>query len=132
MLNTTSSEGVATYVPGDVLLVRYLQTDETEGHLRPVVVVSTAAHNKSCLDVIAVQVTAQTHHESLPGSVRLQDWQAAGLKFDSVVKPVVNSYSPDRIVRKLGALSARDRVQVKLSLATILGFQRAEPTLKTS
>lgn len=50
----------------------------------------------------------------------LADWRAAGLLKPSVVKPILSSFDVRLVRRKLGALSAPDRAQVRALFARIL------------
>lgn len=106
------------YNQGDVLLVPYPFTDQSGSKQRPSIVLSGDAYNPIHPDVILAPITSQVMHT--PDEVSLVDWQAAGLLKPSVVKPILSSFDVQLVKRKLGALSASDRMQVRALFARIL------------
>jgi hypothetical protein len=52
----------------------------------------------------------------------LNDWQAAGLRFPSALKPVLVTLDPTRVVHRVGVLSTTDLVQVDERLRRALAL----------
>lgn len=109
---------MTNYNQGDVLLVPYPFTDQSGSKQRPSIVLSGDAYNQTHPDVILAPITSQITHA--PDEVSLVNWQAAGLLKPSVVKPILSSFDVQLVKRKLGALSASDRMQVRALFARIL------------
>jgi len=109
---------MTSFRQGDVLLAPYPFTDQSGGKQRPSVVLSGDAYNQNHPDVILAPITSQVTHTA--DEVSLADWQAAGLLKPSVVKPILSSFDVRLVRRKLGALSAPDRAQVRALFARIL------------
>jgi len=51
----------------------------------------------------------------------LQDWQAAGLRYPSALKPILFALDPARIIYRVGALTLADLVAVDGRLRSALG-----------
>jgi hypothetical protein len=52
----------------------------------------------------------------------LQDWQAAGLRYPSALKPILFALDPARIIYRVGALTLEDLVAVDGRLRSALGL----------
>lgn len=109
---------MTAYRQGDVLLVPYPFTDYSESKWRPAVVLSGEAYNQAHPDVILAPITSQIRQAS--DEANLTDWQSAGLLKPSVVKPLLSSFDVRLVRRKLGALSASDRAQVRTLFSRVL------------
>ena len=105
-------------LPSRVVLIPFPFTDQSGGKQRPAVVLSGAAHNRRHSDVILAPITSQVGQAYDEAS--LQDWHASGLLKPSVVKPLLSSLDVRLIRRKLGALSALDRSEVRALFARVL------------
>jgi len=110
---------------GAVLLFAFPHTDGMAGMERPCVVVSCKTHNDAAMDVVIAPITTKMWQLRTPNSVRLNDWKEAGLKHESLVKPVLATVQRTDLGKRIGDLSQRDKAAVKLSLATVLGFRLA-------
>ena len=109
---------MTSFRQGDVLLAPYPFTDQSGSKQRPGVVLSGDTYNQHHPDVILAPITSQVIHGT--DEVTLVDWQAAGLLKPSVVKPLLSSFEARLVRRKLGALSASDRVRVRALFAQVL------------
>jgi mRNA interferase MazF len=106
---------------GDVILVPFPFTDQSQSKQRPAVVVSSARYNTERPDLVLMAITSQVRSPPAFGESSVLDWQAAGLIKLSVIKPVLATLD-QRLVRKtLGRLSETDRSALKDTLRLILG-----------
>ena len=104
---------------GDVILVPFPFTDQSQANKRPAVVVSSAAYNTERPDVIIMAVTSQVRAENR-FDIPLQDWQLANLLKPSVIKPVIATIEKRLVIKGLGRLSAQDRQTLAEGLKAIL------------
>src|SRR4051794_24111611 len=92
---------------GDVVLVRFVFSDQSGTKLRPAVVISSGAYHASRQEVIVAAITSNVRRR-LVGDHSLTDWGAAGLLFPSVVTGIVRTITGTAINRKLGVLAEQD------------------------
>jgi mRNA interferase MazF len=112
---------MTAYSFGDVILVPFPFTDQSQSKQRPAVVVSSAHYNTERPDLVLMAVTSQVRSPPAFGEVGLRDWQAAGLLKRSVIKSVLATLD-QRLVRKtLGCLSETDRAALNATVQLILG-----------
>ncbi len=109
---------MTTYSQGDIVIVPCPFTDQSGTKQRPAVVMSGTAHNQSRADIILAPITSQLR--GAVDSLAVTDWQAAGLLRPSVVKPILSTFDARLVRRRLGALSAADRAQVRAFFARVL------------
>ncbi len=93
---------------GDVVLVPFPFTDQSQAKRRPAVVISSTALSDAAPDLIILAITSQTAHKRRLDRT-VADWKEAGLLRPSLFKPVVTTIDPSLIIRKLGTLSSADR-----------------------
>jgi mRNA interferase MazF len=105
---------------GDVVLVPFPFTSQATSKQRPAVIVSNSDYNRTKPDVVLMAITSQFRPSPALGEVWLQDWQAAGLIKPSAVKPVFATLEQALVIRRLGALSARDAQTLKNIISQIL------------
>lgn len=106
---------------GDILLVPFPFTDQSQAKKRPAVIISSNAYNTERPDLIIMAVTSQLKPTSIIGEVILQDWQAAGLLKPSAIKPVITTIEKPMVIRTMGRLKDNDQVALQESLKVILG-----------
>lgn len=106
---------------GDVILVPFPFTDQTQTKKRPAIVVSSAEYNHLMRDVVLLAVTSQPLRSANIGEFEIRDWNEAGLLKPSVVKPLLATLDATIVIRSLGHLSPNDRVGVRGALEEILG-----------
>ena len=107
---------------GDVVLVPFPFTDQTAVKKRPAVVVSSAAYHRHRVDVVLMAVTSRTSPAAATlGEVIVVEWEKAGLRIPSIVKPVLATLERRLILRRLGEVQQRDRDAVRGALQQILG-----------
>ncbi|MDT7541780.1 MAG: mRNA interferase MazF [Acidobacteriota bacterium] len=112
---------MTSYNFGDVVLVPFPFTDQTGTKKRPAVIVSSAAYNASRPDLILMAVTSQIRTAPGFGEVIITKWQQAGLLKASAIKPVLTTIERRLLLRRLGQLEQKDRVELQQSLNSILG-----------
>lgn len=105
----------------DIVLVPFPFTDQTAAKRRPAVVISAEPYNSHYPDAILMPVTSQLHANVRPGDAVIEDWQEAGLLKPSAVKPVIATLEQSLVIRRLGALTERDRETLSAALGAIFG-----------
>ena len=66
------------YPFGDIVLVPFPFTDQTQARKRPAVVISSEAYQRERPDLILMAVTSQVRPAQTVGEVTVRDWQNAG------------------------------------------------------
>src|SRR5438309_10848396 len=95
------------YSRGDVVLVEFLFTDESDQKLRPALVVSSDAYQLGRREIIIAAITSNVTRR-LFGDHGVDDWRAAGLLFPSTVTGIIRTIHQAMIRRRLGALKTPD------------------------
>ncbi len=106
---------------GDIVLVPFPFTNQSQTKKRPAVVISSKAYNSERPDLVIMAVTSQIKSTAIIGEVIVQDWQAAGLIKPSAIKPVITTIEKSLVIRTMGRLKEADRKALQESLSTILG-----------
>jgi len=75
---------MTVYSRGDVVLVGFVFSDESGKKLRPAVVVSSAAYNRSRQEIVVAAITSNIRRRFF-GDHLLADWKGAGLLYPSLV-----------------------------------------------
>jgi mRNA interferase MazF len=107
---------------GDVLLVPFPFSDLSTTKVRPAVVVSSALYHATRPDLLLAALTSKVLTATGPLDFVLSDWEAAGLRFPSALKPVLFTLDPARVVLKIGAMSTDDLSQVDERLRRALAL----------
>ena len=110
---------------GDVVLVPFPFTDQSDQKKRPAVVVSSAAYHRERPDLILMAVTSQVRLSTTVGESPIVEWSEAGLLKPSVLKPLLFTLDWNLILRRLGRLRQKDLDSLKESLAAILGLDES-------
>ena len=79
---------MTAYNFGDVILVPFPFTDQSQAKQRPAVIVSSARYNTERPDLILMAITSQVRSPATFGEVIVQHWQVAQLLKISAIKPV--------------------------------------------
>ncbi len=109
------------YSRGDVVLVKFLFSDEKGIKLRPALIVSNEDYNASRQEIIMAAITSNVER-CLIGDTRLKYWKEANLLHPSLVTAILRTIKQDMIERRLGKLSVRDLQVVEKNLRDVLGF----------
>lgn len=112
---------MTAYSFGDVILVPFPFTDQTQSKQRPALIVSVARYHAERPDLILMPITSQVRSPAAFGEATVRDWQAAGLLKPSVIKPVIATLAQTLVIKVLGKLSAHDQQTLKARLATLIG-----------
>ena len=110
------------YKRGDVVLVRFIFSDETGERQRPAVIVSSDAYHRSRQEAIIAAITSRTDR-ILVGDHLISGWQVAGLLFPSVATGIVRTIKQGMIARKLGVMPRFDMKRVEGNLRDVLGLK---------
>ena len=106
------------YEAGDVVLVSFPFTDQSQAKARPAVVVSSAEFHKSRNDVVLIPITSTAPRDSLETPIK--NWKIAGLLYESTAKPVIMTVIKSAIVKKRGRLSVDDLAAISNMLRRAL------------
>ena len=115
MLNTTG------YSRGDVVLVNFVYSEETGTKRRPVLLLSTEAYHNGRQEAIVAAITSNTHRIST-GDTLVNQWEAAGLLYPSVVTGILRTIKQEMVASKLGSLTPGDLAVVEAEVGHILGL----------
>lgn len=110
------------YKRGDVVLVRFIFSDETGERQRPAVIVSSDAYHQSRQEAIIAAITSRTDR-ILVGDHLISDWQEAGLLFPSVATGIVRTIKQGMIAKKLGIMLLSDMKRIEGNLRDALGLK---------
>jgi mRNA interferase MazF len=110
------------YKRGDVVLVRFIFSDETGERQRPAVIVSSDAYHRSCQEAIIAAITSRTDR-ILVGDHLIRGWQEAGLLFPSVATGIVRTIKQGMIAKKLGIMPLPDMKRIESNLRDALGLK---------
>jgi hypothetical protein len=84
------------------------------------VVVSGSLYHATEPDLILAAITSRVTAAIGPLDYVLRDWQAAGLRHPSAVKPVLFTFDPTRVIYHVGTLTPPDLVEVDQRLRRAL------------
>lgn len=109
------------YKFGDVILVPFPFTDQSDAKKRPAIVVSSQEYNKKLPDLILMAVTSQIKPASSFGEITITQWKQSGLVKPSITKPIFTTIEKGLVLRKLGRLGSKDVDDLVIALHSILG-----------
>jgi mRNA interferase MazF len=109
------------YEQGDVVLVRFVFTEETGAKRRPAVIVSASNYHSGRQEAVMAAITSNVDR-LLIGDHLIADWQEAGLLFPSVATGIIRTIKQAMIERRLGAMPPEDMQAIKRNLRQVLGL----------
>ena len=112
---------MTAYDRGDVVLVSFVFSDESGKKLRPAVVISSTAYNRSRQEVVVAAITSNVRRR-LFGDHPLTDWKGAGLLFPSLVTGIVRTSKQTMIDRKVGHMPRSEMVAIDVKLRQSFGL----------
>ena len=112
---------MTAYNRGDVVLVGFVFSDESGKKLRPAVVISSAAYNRSRQEIIVAAITSNIRRRSF-GDHLIADWKGAGLLFPSLATGIFRTIKRTMVDRKLGAMPKPEMEAIDLKLSHSLGL----------
>ena len=110
------------YKRGDVVLVRFIFSDETGERQRPAVIVSSDAYHGSRQEAIIAAITGRTDR-ILVGDHLISGWQEAGLLFPSVATGIIRTMKQGMIAKKLGTMPLPDMKGIGSNLRDALALK---------
>lgn len=112
---------MTAYNRGDIVLVAFVFSDESAKQLRPAVVISSVAYNRSRQEVIVAAITSNIRRR-LVGDHLIADWKGAGLLLPSVATGIFRTIKQTMIDRKLGTMPKPEMQAIDLKLRQSLGL----------
>ena len=112
---------MTVYNRGDIVLVNFIFSDESAKKLRPAVVISSAAYNRSRQEIIVAAITSNVKWR-LVGDHLIAGWKAAGLLFPSLVTGIFRTIKQSMIDRKVGVMPKPEMQAIDLKLRQSLGL----------
>jgi mRNA interferase MazF len=111
---------VSKYKPWDVVVVPFPYSNQAHATVRPGVIVSAPRlHQRTRQHHVAMITNAK--HTAWDGDVEVSNLKGAGLPVASVVRPAkLATFDESAIVRAVGSLPTKDRVEVVKSLTAFL------------
>lgn len=106
---------------GDIVVVKFPFTNQTEFKQRPAVVLSNQYCNSVKPDMILMAITSQLRPVSAFGDLCIGEWKAAQLMKPSAIKPVIVKVEQSLIICSLGKLQPADKSALRTMLQTVLG-----------
>lgn len=107
---------------GEVVLVRFVFTDETGAKRRPAVVVSTSDYQRGRQEAIIAAITSNVDR-LLVGDHLIVGWQEAGLLFPSVATGIIRTIKQAMIERRLGVMPPADLQAIRDKLRQVMGLE---------
>jgi mRNA interferase MazF len=107
---------------GDVVLVRFVFSDESGAKRRPAVVLSTDEYHRGRQEAIVAAITSNVQR-LLVGDHLIAGWQQAGLLYPSVATGILRTVKKAIIERRLGQLPADDVRAIQGQVSTVLGLE---------
>ena len=112
---------MTVYNRGDVVLVGFVFSDESGKKLRPAVVISSAAYNRSRQEIIVAAITSNIRRR-LFGDYLIAEWKAAGLLFPSLATGIFRTIKRTMVDRKVGTMPKPEMEAINLKLRQSLGL----------
>ncbi|MBV9343271.1 MAG: type II toxin-antitoxin system PemK/MazF family toxin [Acidobacteria bacterium] len=112
---------MTSFKRGDIVLVKFIFTDEQGVKHRPGLIVSTEAYHSGRLETILVAITSNIGR-LLVGDYKIKSWRESGLLYPSIVTGIVRTIKQDMISRKLGALTVPELHAVESRLREVLAL----------
>ena len=106
---------------GEVVLVRFVFSDESGAKRRPVVVLSTQAYHRGRQEAIVAAITSNVQR-LLAGDHLIAGWQEAGLLFPSVATGIVRTVKQAMIERRVGWMPVEDMQGIQTRIRDALGL----------
>jgi mRNA interferase MazF len=106
---------------GDVVLVRFIFSDENGAKRRPAVIISTSDYHQSRQEAIMAAITSNVDSQ-LTGDYRIAGWKAAGLLFPSIATAIIRTIKQAMIERRLGTMPLADMQAIEGKLRDVLGL----------
>jgi len=114
---------MTAYEKGDVVLVPFPFSNQTDHKKRPAVVISANSYNNASHDAVIMAITSQIGKTIGIGECLITNWQEAGLLKPSVLKTAISTIEQSLILKKLGKLSQSDLLSMDGSIKKFLDLK---------
>ena len=114
---------MTAYERGDVVLVPFPFSNQTDAKKRPAVIISSDAYNNISSDIVIMAITSQPEKTIGIGECLIQDWRDAGLLKPSAVKPAIATIEQTLVLKKLGKISLQDLTSMDTALKEFLAIK---------
>ncbi|MBN1294772.1 MAG: type II toxin-antitoxin system PemK/MazF family toxin [Candidatus Latescibacteria bacterium] len=113
---------MTVYKRGDVILVPFPFSDQSDAKKRPAAIISSDSYNNVSSDIIIIAITSRVKEINTPGECLIEDWISANLLKPSAIKPAISTIDAKLVLRKLGTLSHRDITTMELALKVLFNL----------
>jgi mRNA interferase MazF len=110
---------MTSFSRGDIVLVKFVFTDEKGAKQRPGLILSGHKYNQGRREAILAAITSNVGR-LLIGDHKIKAWSQAGLLFPSTITGIIRTIKHEMIVRKIGELPASDLGVVEHTLRDVL------------
>jgi mRNA interferase MazF len=107
---------------GDIVLVRFVLSDDAHAKPRPALVISTDAYHQTRRQVIVLAITSRIGGPFVPGNYHIRGWREAGLPSPAMLAGIIRTVNHDMLSRKLGALPDAEVAELDVALSIMLGL----------
>lgn len=114
---------MTAYKRGDVVLIPFPFSNQTDAKKRPAVIISSDAYNNISSDIVIMAITSQTEKTIGIGECLIQEWRDAGLLKPSAVKPAISTIEQTLVLKKLGKISLQDLISMDAALKEFLAIK---------
>ena len=114
---------MTAYKRGDVVLVPFPFSNQTDAKKRPAVIISSDAYNNISSDIVIMAITSQTEKTTGIGECLIHDWRDAGLLKPSAIKPAISTIEQTLVLKKLGKISLQDLTSMDTALKEFLAIK---------
>jgi len=114
---------MTAYERGDVVLVPFPFSNQTDAKKRPAVIISSDAYNNISSDIVIMAITSQTEKTIGIGECLIHDWRDAGLLKPSAIKPAISTIEQTLVLKKLGKISLQDLTSMDTALKEFLAIK---------
>ena len=109
------------YTQGDVVLVRFVYTDETGAKHRPALILSSDEYHQGRQEAIVAAITSNVQRLLVRDHL-IEGWQKAGLLYPSVVTGIIRTIKQAMIERRLGEMPEIELRAIQGKIRHILGI----------
>ena len=120
-MTSSRMPSVPAYQRGDVVLVRFIFTDETGTKRRPAVILSTDDYLQGRQEAIMAAITSNVDR-LLVGDHIIAGWEEAGLLYPSVATGIIRTVKQSMIERQLGVMPPTDTRAIQEQLKLVLAL----------
>jgi len=114
------------YKPGEVVIVPFPFIDKPVQKVRPALVLSNNSNGENNNHLVLAMITS-AKRSRWKSDVILRDWQAAGLRAESLVRWKIFTIESELILEKRGSLNVNDFEAVKAGFTGIFTVLPTKP-----